>query len=155
MIEIVVFLIIGVIFLITAPSEKRRPEKEKRGCFMANLTEKENYLMTLRGECPEWVPIYTFGDMPGSSHAPASVMCEPLILSNFRFAGGGKDVWGVNYVPTRETGNALLPEPNNFILKDIRQWRDVIKAPDISHVDWKRRRKSSWICLKSTEPSRR
>ena len=90
---------------------------------MANLTEKENYLMTLRGECPEWVPIYTFGDMPGSSHAPASVMCEPLILSNFRFAGGGKDVWGVNYVPTRETGNALLPEPNNFILKDIRQWR--------------------------------
>ena len=54
---------------------------------MANLTEKENYLMTLRGECPEWVPIYTFGDMPGSSHAPASVMCEPLILSNFRFRG--------------------------------------------------------------------
>ena len=103
---------------------------------MAKLTEKENYLMTLRGECPEWVPTYTFGDMPGSDHAPASVMCEPLILSNFRFAGGGKDVWGVNYVPTYETGNALLPEPNNFILKDIRQWRDVIKAPDISHVDW-------------------
>ena len=103
---------------------------------MAKLSEKENYLMTLRGECPEWVPNYTFGPIPGATRPPASVMCEPFILSEFRFAGGGKDVWGVNYVPTRETGNALLPEPNNFILKDIRQWRDVIKAPDISHVDW-------------------
>jgi hypothetical protein len=39
-------------------------------------------------------------------------------------------------VPSKETGNALLPEPNNFILDDITKWRDVIKAPDISDVDW-------------------
>jgi hypothetical protein len=103
---------------------------------MSKLTEKENYLMTLRGECPEWVPNYTFGPVPGAKRPPASVMCEPLILSNFRFSGGGKDCWGVNYVPSKETGNALLPEPNNFILDDITKWRDVIKAPDISDVDW-------------------
>ena len=29
------------------------------------ITEKENYLMTLRGEQPYWVPSYTFGPMPG------------------------------------------------------------------------------------------
>lgn len=99
------------------------------------LTEKQNYLKVLRGEQPDWVPMYSFGQMPGGKAVP-SIMVEPPIISEFRMNGGGKDIWGVNYIPTYETGQALLPEPNNFILKDIRQWRDVIKAPDISHVDW-------------------
>lgn len=99
------------------------------------LTEKQNYLKVLRGEQPDWVPMYSFGQMPGGKPVP-SIMVEPPIISEFRMNNGGKDVWGVNYVPTYETGQALIPKPNNFILKDIRQWRDVIKAPDISHVDW-------------------
>ncbi len=103
---------------------------------MYKISEKENYLMTLRGECPEMVPNYTFAPIPGSKRPACSIMCEPFILADFRFKGGGKDCWGVNFVPSKETGNALLPEPNNFILDDIRHWRDVIKAPDISHVDW-------------------
>jgi len=100
------------------------------------LTEKENYLRVLRGECPEWVPTYTFGVMPGANEHPANVMVEPLIISEFRVNGGGKDVWGVEYVPTHETGNALLPKPNDFILEDITKWRDVIKAPDLDGIDW-------------------
>ena len=99
------------------------------------ITEKENYLMLLNGKQPEWVPHYSFGT-PGIRKAIPSMMHEPPILVPHRLNGGGKDIWGVNYVPTYETGNALLPEPNNFILKDIRKWRDVIKAPDISGIDW-------------------
>ncbi len=30
----------------------------------------------------------------------------------------------------------ISSEPGKIILKDIRQWRDVIKKPDLSHVDW-------------------
>ena len=100
------------------------------------LTEKENYLMLLSGEQPEWVPQYTFVPIPGSVKPVATHMHEPPILVPHRVNNGGNDIWGVNYVPTYETGNALLPEPDNFILKDIRQWRDVIKAPDISGIDW-------------------
>ena len=100
------------------------------------LTEKENYLKALSGEQPEWVPSYTFGAMPGAAKPVPTHMHEPPILIPHRLAGGGKDIWGVNYVPTVETANAILPEPDNFLLKDIRQWRDVIKAPDISGVDW-------------------
>ena len=100
------------------------------------MTEKENYLRTLRGEEPEWVPVYSFGPMPGQERPCTSCMVEPLILSEFRFKGGGKDCWGVNYIPTYETGNALLPEPGNFILDDIRHWRDVIKAPSLEGIDW-------------------
>ncbi|GHU07794.1 uroporphyrinogen decarboxylase [Spirochaetia bacterium] len=100
------------------------------------MTEKENYLRCLRGEQPEWIPMYTFGVMPGSTEAPCNVMVEPYILSEFRRNGGGRDIWGVNFIPTHETGNALIPEPNNFILEDITKWRDVIKAPSLEGIDW-------------------
>ncbi len=105
---------------------------------MTKISEKENYLRTLRGEQPEWVPVYTFGPMPGQTRPCASCMLEPMLLSEFRFKGGGKDVWGVEYVPTYETGNALLPKPDEFILDDIRHWRDVIKAPSLDGIDWEK-----------------
>jgi hypothetical protein len=102
------------------------------------LTPKENYLMTLSGEQPEYVPQFTFGPMPGDTKPVATHMFEPPIISEFRRKGGGKDVWGVNFVPTYETGGALIPEPNNFILKDITKWRDVIKAPSLEGIDWEK-----------------
>lgn len=98
------------------------------------LSPKENYLTCLRGGVPEWVPTYTMGmRLDGTS---ADVLIEPLITSEHRIRGGGRDLWGVNYVPTESTGNALIPDNSEFILKDIREWRDVIKAPDLSHIDW-------------------
>ncbi len=103
---------------------------------MKTLTEKTNYLMTLRGEQPEWVPTYSFGPMPNMTRPCTSCMLEPEIVAYFRFQGGGKDCWGVTYVPTRETGNALLPKLGEFILDDITKWRDVIKAPSLEGIDW-------------------
>ena len=100
------------------------------------ITEKENYLKLLSGEQPEWVPHYTFVPIPSAANPPATHMFEPPILVPHRINNGGPDLWGVNYVPTYETGEALIPEPDNFILEDVRRWRDVIKAPDISGVDW-------------------
>jgi hypothetical protein len=100
------------------------------------LTEKQNYLMMLGGEVPEWVPRYAFGPERGDTGPCATQMLEPPFICQHRIRGGGKDVWGVTYVPTYETGNALIPEPNNFILRDITKWRDVIKAPSLSGIDW-------------------
>jgi hypothetical protein len=98
------------------------------------LTEKENLLMTLRGETPEWVPRFVIFPIPGST--PANLVCFPSILNRHLVNHGGKDIWGVTHVPTYETGGALIPEPNNFILKDVTKWRDVIKAPDLDGIDW-------------------
>jgi hypothetical protein len=39
-------------------------------------------------------------------------------------------------VATVETGGMALPVPNKFILDDITKWRDIVKAPDISDIDW-------------------
>jgi len=100
------------------------------------LTPKENYLMMLGGEQPEWVPHYTFMPLPNMKKPPATQMFEPPFLIQHRINSGGPDVWGVPYIPTYEAGNAVLPEPDKFILKDIRKWRDVIKAPSLEGIDW-------------------
>ena len=99
------------------------------------MTEKENYLKLIRGEQPEWVPKFTFAVSNGR-YAPTA-MVSPGIMSYHRTEPGIiKDIWGVAHVPVEEAGGGKIPEPDNFILKDIRQWRDIIKAPDISSIDF-------------------
>ena len=97
------------------------------------LTEKENYLMALAGKIPEWVPRNLVAS-PG--HAPASVAVTPGFLNARRVNGAGFDIWGVEYVTTKETGYQALPKPGQFIMDDITKWRDIIKVPDISDIDW-------------------
>ena len=116
------------------PHAGRQVKAEKWG--KTSMTEKENFQMMLRGEQPEWVPVVGAGD------APFSVMVEPINVTEHRRRGGGKDVWGVEYVATHETGDALIPKPNDFILDDITKWRDVIKAPSLEGIDWEKMAKT-------------
>jgi len=97
------------------------------------MTEKENFLMLMRGEQPEWIP----NSFPRGG-PPPSAMVSPRILSYHRNGPETiKDLWGVTYVSSEEAAGGKMPEPNNFILKDIKDWRGVIKAPDISGIDFK------------------
>jgi len=106
------------------------------------LTEKENYQLLLNGQQPERVPVTVFGPRPDGS-APAVVTVFPDFLSaSMKKPGVAKDFFGVTYVPVEEANGAKLPEPNNYILKDITKWRDVIKVPDISGIDWEAMAKS-------------
>ncbi|KPU46203.1 methylcobalamin:coenzyme M methyltransferase [Oxobacter pfennigii] len=100
------------------------------------LTEKENYLKILNGEIPEWIPQYNYGVLSKKVDSPINMAVRPGFLNEHRKPDGGTDIWGVRWVPTYETGNMMLPAPGEFILTDIRKWRDVIKAPDISNIDW-------------------
>ena len=99
------------------------------------LTEKENLFKVYRGEIPDWIPV---GRMGTAGKAPATMMMGPPLLSPQQEKGGGRDIWGVNYVPTESTGNALIPDNSEFILplENLKNWRDIIKAPDLSGVDW-------------------
>jgi len=101
------------------------------------VTEKENFLRTVAGEEPAWIPRYNMGPQQIGVAAPAvvSAMIEPL-MGTMKPDGGRIDIWGVEYTPTDSTGGMALPTPGRFILKDITKWRDVIKAPDLSDVDW-------------------
>ncbi|MBR2832143.1 MAG: veratrol--corrinoid protein metyltransferase [Oscillospiraceae bacterium] len=96
------------------------------------LSGKENFLKCAHGEQPDWVPTYTMGFLGESFDK----MIEPSIINEHRIRGGGPDIFGVEYVPTDSTGGAIIPKTSDFILEDIADWRDVIKVPDLSGVDW-------------------
>ena len=98
------------------------------------MTEKENYLKVINGEQPEWVPHITFA--AARENAPTA-MVAPSLFSHHRICPGpAKDCWGVLHIPVEEAGGAKIPKPNDFILKDICDWRNVIKLPDVSDIDF-------------------
>ena len=99
------------------------------------LTPKENYMRVLRGQEPEWVPA-AFPVPPDKMHLCPCKMFEPGIVNPHRVNRGGPDIWGVNYVGCEEADGAIMPEPDNFILDDITRWPEVMKAPDLSEIDW-------------------
>lgn len=100
------------------------------------MTEKENVLRVLSGEVPEWLPRYMAPPVPGVPFHPAFAMAMPSAFRRTVQNGEEVDIWGVPYSATENTGGMALPTPGKFILDDILRWRDVIKAPDISNIDW-------------------
>jgi len=90
------------------------------------LSAKENYLRALSGGVPEYVP----------KVSEALGIQRPSILYGGRLNGAGIDIFGVEWVTEGSAIDMPIPKCSDFILKDIRKWRDVIKFPDFSHVDW-------------------
>ena len=84
------------------------------------LSVRENFLRALRGEVPEYVPRFSIF----WGHRPS-------FLSAGRVKGIGKDMFGVEWTSEGSAVDAALPKPNDFILDDIRKWRDIIKFPDL------------------------
>ena len=94
----------------------------------ARMTEKENLMKVIHGEIPEWVPRISI--------AQRQVMPAFTLFGSTNEKGNRVDMFGVEYVATKDTGGMALPVPNEFILDDVTNWRDVIKLPDISDLDW-------------------
>jgi hypothetical protein len=99
------------------------------------LSEKENYLKCLRGEVPEYVPRYTMGMPRDDGEPPSDVLMPPGFMFESRKMTR-KDMWGVEYVESVAVEGTAIPDNTHFLLNDIRDWRDIIKAPDTSGFDW-------------------
>jgi uroporphyrinogen-III decarboxylase len=102
------------------------------------LSAKENFLRVLRGEDPEFIPVYTMGMIRGGEATASDTIISPDFLMQFITNPDHIDIWGVKYIPVEEANGAVIPDNTQFILNDIRNWRDVIKAPDISQIDWEK-----------------
>ena len=111
---------------------------------MAHLTPKENFLRLLNGEIPEWVPSFSYyGPLPGVDEDPPNMsVMNSALMGNRRRDGDFVDIWGVPFKSVEAVGGFALPEPGRFILDDITKWRDIIKAPDLSDVDWEKAAKA-------------
>lgn len=105
----------------------------------SKLSQKDNFLRLLKGEMPESVPIHTMGFDGFNGETPYKIV-GPFLFDETRLTpvpGGRTDIWGVRLVTNAETSFGCIPEPGNFILKDITKWRDVVKAPEMpDNIDW-------------------
>ena len=89
------------------------------------MTEKENLLRMYRGEMPAYLPKRSF----------QNVKCSYFV--DVKAPGYHIDEFGVEYIGKDDIfGGSPIPYPGRYILDDITRWRDVVKAPDLSGVDW-------------------
>lgn len=100
------------------------------------LSEKENFMMCIRGEAPEWVPRFSFGPDPYATKPPQCVNIGTSALPNTFGQREYTDMYGVEFIATEETGWMSLPKPGKFLLEDVRDWRKVVKLPDLTGIDW-------------------
>lgn len=95
------------------------------------LSPKDNYLMMLRGEIPEYMPSFMDGHSAMWNEellTPVSAPNGPIVTS-----------LGVTYVGAAHMMNGAMPAPGkNLLGEDIRNWRDVIHTPDMTYFDWER-----------------
>ena len=107
------------------------------------LTPKENYMRVMRGEMPEWVPIFTWGAPLPDGDMPPAGLVKPLVIDEppmpFTHAEDEVvyDLWGQGWLQGTDASNgAMISDPYHLVLEDIDDWHDVVHAPDISDVDW-------------------
>lgn len=103
---------------------------------MSKLTEKENFMMMFDGKIPEWIPRLILAPVKDLEEVPATAGIGPGFLMGARMKPPHKDIWGVEYITTKEAAGAMIPKTWDFILEDVTKWRDVIKAPSLEGFDW-------------------
>lgn len=90
------------------------------------LNERENYMRMMRGEVPEYVPYFSF-----------MYLLVPSCYDRDRNPDfSGFDMFGVEWQPEEKAAGGAVPKPGKFLIDDITKWRDIVKKPDYSDVNW-------------------
>jgi hypothetical protein len=92
----------------------------------------------VRGEMPEWVPVYAMG-FPGYNESGVRIVGPSLFDETHLSPAetGRTDIWGVDYIANEETNFACIPDSSHFLLDDIADWRKIVHAPSIPDgIDW-------------------
>ncbi|MBR6358665.1 MAG: hypothetical protein IKS11_03360, partial [Lachnospiraceae bacterium] len=93
--------------------------------FDSPITAKENFRRALKGD-PMWMPsAFDKGGVPNE-----------IIPDNPARSRGGNDMFGIYWEFVPRAGGSIV-RPGNPTLKDVTQWREVIKFPDVDSWDWK------------------
>jgi len=96
---------------------------------MTTLTAKENYLMMIRGELPEFVP--------AAAYFPHRIgVEEELLTPQSAPLGTVVTSFGVEYTGSKDMNMGAMPTPGKIILPDITNWDKYIKRPDTSDRNW-------------------
>jgi uroporphyrinogen-III decarboxylase len=93
---------------------------------MVTLNKAENFMRLINGDVPEYIPVYSLG----------WGVRPPIARGTRNPDGTGYDMFGVPQVMGSGIVPAPMPKTSDFILTDITKWRDVVKVPDLSDVNW-------------------
>ncbi|MCL2167442.1 MAG: hypothetical protein FWH49_09185 [Clostridiales bacterium] len=95
---------------------------------MANISEKENFLMLLDGRIPEWLPNYNKAVSGGASAFTGRKAIE----------GTNKtvDVFGVEFHSTIDGPIPANTVDGSFQLRDVTKWRDIMPKLNLNANDW-------------------
>lgn len=96
---------------------------------MATLSYKENALLALQHKEPEYLPMIT--DIQTYTPLGMDYVCEYTNVP-----GEALDWFGQSWTFEPAIG-AANPTPGKHLVEDITTWRDVMKFPDLSKLDWK------------------
>jgi len=95
---------------------------------MASLSFKENALLAYQHKEPEYLPIAS--DFDTCAPRGMDFICETISVQ-----GTAKDWFGQSWTYEPNIG-AANPTPGVHLLDDITKWKEVIKFPDLSKLDW-------------------
>ena len=91
------------------------------------MTPKENILAAFRGEAHDYVPNF-FTDLDYCGATALTFDAGPL--------EGGYDEFGVLWETSVSAGGQACPITLDPVLKDITEWREKVRFPDIDVFDW-------------------
>ncbi len=95
---------------------------------MASLSFKENTLLAYQHKEPEFFPLTT--DMNMGAPRGTDFICESICVQ-----GTAKDWFGQSWTYEPKIGGAN-PTPGVHLVPDITRWREYMKFPDLSRLDW-------------------
>lgn len=94
------------------------------------LSKRENALIALRGEKPEYVPCFF--------DACQIILSSAALESPPMFQGPGVDGYGVHQTPTESASGMFTPTPDvKSVLEDVTQWKSVVHFPDYTNIPFK------------------
>lgn len=91
------------------------------------ITEKENFMMAMNHEVPEWVP-NTMSVVASAGATGETFENGPI--------GGGTDGFGVEWHCTESAAGQAVPAPGRYVLDDVCDWEDKVTFPDLDKFDW-------------------
>ncbi len=90
------------------------------------ITPKENLLRVFRGEKPMWIP---------NTDLDVNYIQPYIMPDSYAQAFGGTDWFGIEWVYEPVARGAMV-KPGTRVLSDITNWREEVRFPDLSAIDW-------------------
>lgn len=96
------------------------------------MTERENYLLTMAGKQPEWVP--NFED--------ACDMIIPALLGAHLMTEEKRDFFSVPW--TINDAGPMVDNHQPPVMEDVTEWKKYVHFPDLDQFDWENTSSPAW-----------